>query len=76
MHTDSDTTKNKAVRAATQTASVNQFTNHSKIKPRNQPLRGIQGYEFLKRAFTEANPNCSCSDYDQACHRFARMAGI
>lgn len=74
--TTSEATKNKAVRAATQTASVNQPSNHSKIKPHNQALRGMQGYEFLKRAFTEANPNCSCSDYDQACYRFSRMAGV
>ena len=50
--------------------------NNSAFKTRNQPLRGMQGYEFLKRAFTEANPNSTASEYDQACFRFARMAGV
>lgn len=76
MHTTSETAKNKAVRAATQTASVKQPENHSKFKSRNQALRGMQGYEFLKRAFTDANPNCTSTEYDQACHRFARLAGV
>jgi hypothetical protein len=51
-------------------------SNHSKFKSCNQSLRGLHGYEFMKRSFIEDNHNCTSTEYDQACYRFARLAGV
>jgi hypothetical protein len=71
-----DNTKNKAVRASTQTASKKHHTNNNESTSRHQALYGWHGYEFMKRAFIDANPNSTASEYEQACHCFARLAGV
>lgn len=48
----------------------------SKSKSNHQGLSGWHLYEFLKRSFIDANPRCTSTEYDQACYRFARLAGV
>ena len=74
--TTSENSKNKAVRAATHTAFVKHQQNNTDSSPKHQGLSGWHLFEFLKRSFIESNPRCTSTEYDQACYRFARLAGV
>lgn len=47
-----------------------------RTRTRRQFLYGYHNYEFLKNAFLSSNPNCTSAEYEQACCRFARLAGV
>lgn len=56
--------------------TTNYKSNNNNSLPVQQALSGWHLYEYLKRSFTEANPRCTSTEYDQACYRFARLAGV
>ena len=70
--------KEKAAGAGTPKAAykTNFKPNHNKYSSPHQGLSGWHLYEFLKRSFIDANPRCTSTEYDQACYRFARLAGV
>jgi len=68
--------KSKAARLLNQVTSKNQPTSGNRPSLPNQALYGWHGYEFMKRAFIDANPDSTASENEQACHRFARLAGV
>lgn len=76
--TTSEATKEKAVGLHPKTAykTTNFKSKNNNSSSGQQELSGWHLYEFLKRSFIEANPRCTSIEYDQACYRFARLAGV